>query len=300
MIARYGFSRRLRRMGNLLSPRCVVIIIFTLLPSSISMSSCHKPPLEDGMEALVTAYGKVRLIEPRMYGGFHAGRYDPDSGAGLVDKSSLDRAQDLILREVGNRSDPAALLARGRLNLAMGRCEDALPLLRKASKLLPASADVQNDLGACLYQTEKYEDALDQFGQALALQPASKEALFNEALCYQKLLLNDAAGVRFEKLLHNKDDGDWAVEVRQRHQLVTRPLSASKAAGNPRSDFDDAISRRDSERAKAVIDANFDVTWGHTLFGCSEDYLTASLANDRPKAADFLSNMELAGAVFIE
>src|SRR5215471_15105042 len=191
----------------------VLPIVAACLSESCSFLS-HRSPLERGMEALVTAYSKTRLIEPRMCGGFHAAKYDPEGGTALVDQTSLSKAQDLILGDIGNRTDAAAQFARGRLNLAMGQCKDALPLLRRAAKLMPSSADVQNDFGACLYQLERYEDALDQFQRALAVNPTLKESLFNEPLSYQKLLLSEEASKRFEKLVTIQKSRDWASEAR--------------------------------------------------------------------------------------
>src|SRR5687768_17531642 len=52
--------------------------------------SPSKSPGERATEALVEAYSKRRLIEPRLSGGFLAGVYDPDSdGSANIDTKKL-------------------------------------------------------------------------------------------------------------------------------------------------------------------------------------------------------------------
>src|SRR5215467_3153415 len=118
MTARNGPNRRQEPGSILPSLRRLTIAALPIVSAYLSVSCSflsHKSPMEQGMAALVKAYSKTRLIEPRLCGGFHAGKYDPAAGVALVDQASLSKAQDLILGDIGNRTDPDALSARGRL-----------------------------------------------------------------------------------------------------------------------------------------------------------------------------------------
>src|SRR5690242_20309999 len=56
----------------------------------------HRPALERGMSALVKAYAKRRVIEPRLSGGFHAGAYRPADGLDSIDAGQLEQAIEMI------------------------------------------------------------------------------------------------------------------------------------------------------------------------------------------------------------
>src|SRR5262249_24854386 len=157
--------------------------------------------LDQGMNALVKAYAKQRLIEPRLSGGFRAGEYRPASDSDLVDHGQLHSAVDLIGSVVAERNDLEALLAEGRLFLAQAKTSEAIRFAKAAVKESPLCAEAHNDLGACFFLIGSFEKAIDEFGAALKRRPAMSEALFNRGLCYQRLQLRDAARDEFGRAL---------------------------------------------------------------------------------------------------
>src|SRR5262249_41966700 len=93
---------------------------------------------------------------------------------------------------------------------------------------------------------------------------------------------------------------DWAKEVQQRYERVSRPLAPSEVTVDPRAEFDTGIRNRDAEQVKRAIAASFDITWGRALFGCSEDYLNGSIQRDASKSSEVLAQMEVAATTFVE
>jgi CHAT domain-containing protein len=296
MIGRNG-SGRGSTSGLLSSRRLTVAIslIATCLSVSCSFFS-RKPTLERGREALVKAYSKGRLIEPRLCGGFQAGKYDPQSGGTLVDQASLEKAQDLILGEVGNRTDPTALLERGRLNLAMGRCQDALPLLKDASKGAPDAADAHNDLGACLLEMGKYEDALVEFDKAVAINPTMVEGRFNRGLCYGKMLLANSARSELNPFLSEERDQGWKEEVERRINELETP--APKSPSETVSELKEAQESGDRQRLGDILDHNFNLLIGYGLSGLVKTYLDSVAAGNAEAARDSLRQIKLVGDAF--
>ena len=55
-----------------------------------------------------------------------------------------------------------------------------------------SEADTVNE-GVELYNSQRYEDALSKYDEALNANPQCKEALFNKGLCYQALNDNNKA-----------------------------------------------------------------------------------------------------------
>jgi CHAT domain-containing protein len=285
------------------STKLLAIIAAGILGPAVAFGilSCRpKPTIENGMKALVRAYSKKRMIEPRLSGGFHAGSYDANSKDQVGDKAALEEAQDMILAEAANRVDPGAQLARGRLLLATGDWDKALPLLRQAAGDMQSRADVRNDFGACLFQKERYDDALDEFNQALELDPEMREALFNRALCYQQLLLFDAATADYTRFLEADRDPGWIAEAKRRSNQVSQPITPEKTWKEIISDFDSSVDGGDSERTSAVIKANFEVTWSHVLIPSSEHYLRLAVSGDAAKSNEALSRMGRVGRLFRE
>src|SRR5262249_41100899 len=298
MIGHKGSNGRQTSDSTLRSLRWLAIAIFPLVAGGLSVSCSflsRKPPLERGMEALVKAYSKTRMIEPRLCGGFHAGKYDPDSSDSLVDKTNLETAQDLILREVGNRSDAPAQLARGRLNLAIGRCQDALPLLREASEEIQ-KADVLNDFGACLLQMGKYEEALIEFDKAIALDSSTLETRFNRALCYRKMLLVGPARVDLNSVLSEEREPDWKAEVQTR--IDEMRSGESKTPAEILSDLRIAEESADKKQITAILDRNFTLLFGYSLSSLVKAYLDSTAAGDFNSAGDSLKQILLVGRDF--
>src|SRR5687767_10971182 len=195
----------LKRRAAFISWRWFVIgslVIIVLGVGALIAYKARGSPVERGTSALIDAFSRRRLIEPRLSGGFKGGEFNPSrDDASDIGVAELDRARGLIMDAVA-KGDPRAELAYARLLLSEGeRLDEARKYLRRAVASQPESADAHNDLGVCLIQQGKIEDAIEAFDDALKYQTDLPEALFNRALCFQRLLLRDAAGEDYERLL---------------------------------------------------------------------------------------------------
>src|SRR5262249_35733994 len=138
----------------------------------------------------------------------------------------LEKAIDMIGATLVEGDDLQAVIVKGRLLAAQGKNIDALRTLRSAVRTAPSSAEVRNDLGACLYSGGDIDAALDQFDIALKLNQRMPEALFNRALCYQHLQLPSAARFEFTRAAETERDRGWLTEIRDRLDQVSRPIGA--------------------------------------------------------------------------
>src|SRR4030095_2129631 len=92
------------------------------------------------------------------------------------------------------RDESSARVPYARLLISKSeKLPEAQKYLRRALASAPENPEAHNDLGVCLIEQGKLEDAIAAFDSSLQLKPDMPEALFNRALCYQRLLLKDPA-----------------------------------------------------------------------------------------------------------
>src|SRR5262245_27357793 len=198
-------ARPIKQRNSVISRRSVVFMSLIAVSVLIAIAIVYwlrGSQVERGTSALIEAFSKRRLIEPRLSGGFKCGQFNPasDDHSG-VETHELDKAKDLITEAAG-RGEPGGQLAYARFLLSGNdRLPEAAKYLRRVLTSTPDSPEEHNDLGVCLILQGKLEDALDQFESALEREADMPEALFNRGLCYERLLLRDAAGGDYSRLL---------------------------------------------------------------------------------------------------
>ncbi|MGH9826201.1 MAG: hypothetical protein ACREDR_23470, partial [Blastocatellia bacterium] len=140
-----------RRMSYTAVSRLVVVCLFCFTVAGLSLSACRKSqsPLDRGMAALVEACASKRLVEPRLSGGFHAGRYQPATApspdpASQLDSTLVHQANDEIAEGASSLPGPRAAFWHGRYLLATGKASEALEPLRMAAENLKNDAEAQN------------------------------------------------------------------------------------------------------------------------------------------------------------
>ncbi|HWO02880.1 MAG TPA: tetratricopeptide repeat protein, partial [Blastocatellia bacterium] len=255
---------------------------------------------ERGTSALVEAFSRRRLIEARLSGGFKAGHLNPDaSDRGGIDDDRLDTGRELVTKAAAT-GDPQAQLAYGRVLLLEGKQAPALRRIRSAVKSLPNSAEAHNDLGVSLFVEGKLEEALDEFEAALERLPDMPEASFNRALCYQRLLLNDAATDTLEHLVHIERDPGWLKEIDQRLQDVSRPPETQRSSSQAIAAFEAAVSDGRIDEARRLADIESEELGKHALWDLSIRQLQAGANGNQEEAARALVEIELIGGVLIE
>ena len=137
----------------------IVLLIF--IPAwliALPVYVFFRSPSIQGINTLIDATSSQRPIEPRLSGGFRAGKFiDGDSGG--IDNNRLNDARTLIFKAVSEGKNPLAQLALGKLRLIEGKTDEAVKPLRAALAAMPGNAEAHNDLGACLLEQGKIEEA---------------------------------------------------------------------------------------------------------------------------------------------
>jgi len=102
--------------------------------------------------------------------------------SGTADDPRLLLQQALMKRRI--EKYPADFFAHFNLGAALqalGKDEEALPMLSEAVRLRPSTATVHNNLAVCLAAVERFDDAVRELRQALALDPNYQSARYNLA-----------------------------------------------------------------------------------------------------------------------
>jgi CHAT domain-containing protein len=228
------------------------VLLFFMLRGSASVR---------GTRLLTEAFSKRRVIEPRLVGGFKGAAFNPTAEDKTgIDTTALEQAQDLIGGAVRD-NDPNSQMAYGRLLLLTGnRGAETLRRFRKAADSLPKSSLPHNDLGVCLIERGKLEDAIDEFNLALRLNADMPEALFNRALCYERLRLRDAATADYTRLLTTERDHSWINEIKQRQQSVSAAITPALQQSAIDAALNDAVTRENLDEATRIADQNLEVS----------------------------------------
>jgi CHAT domain-containing protein/tetratricopeptide (TPR) repeat protein len=282
-----------RKAIVLLLPAVVVLI-------PIVYKLTHRSPLQRAMSALVTGYSKRRLIEPRLSGGFRAGQYKPGTEDDLIDKESISYASALIGQVTNEDDSPEARLIEGRLYLCEGKTADASAPITRAMKELPNSAEVHNDFGSYLYQIGKYEDALAHYENALRLSPGMPAALFNQSLCYQRLLLLDSARDVMKSLATTERDSGWLEESRRRTQDFAGASNGAITEKSIIAELNDAIESGNDESVRTIASGNFKLMRKLGLVDLLTQYLQSAAQGNQEEADRSLARMRAIGKAVSE
>lgn len=275
------------------------LLITALAVGIITAKKLRGSPIERGSRALVRAFSNRRLIEPRLT-GFRGGEYRPPAGDDLsnIDESDFEEAQALISDAVA-KGDLSAQLPYAQLLLSKGeKLSEAQKYLRLAASKTPESAEPHNELGSCLMQQGKIEGAIEEFETALKLKAEMPEALFNRSVCYQRLLLRDAASEDFRRLLEIERDPSWRNEIERRYQETSGPLAGRRKQAEVLDALHSSLARQDTEEAKQIADLNFDVVLKHGRVEAAVEYLKNAVAGNQEEAGRTLYELKWMGRYF--
>ncbi|MEK6409122.1 MAG: CHAT domain-containing protein [Acidobacteriota bacterium] len=275
----------------------ILALIVVLIVAIVIAYKARGSDVERGTAELVEAFSKRRLFEPRLSGGFKGGEFRPSVGdASDIKSSEVERARDLITNAAA-KGEPRSQLAYARL-LLLSEAEklpEALKCLRRAVASEPDSDEAHNDLGVCLIQQGKLEDAIEEFDAALRHRTDMPEALFNRALCYERLLLRDAAAVEYGRFVEVEHDSGWQDEGRRRLQEVSSPLAPQKREADIIAAFDAQIAAKSIEEAKRFADHNLQVMIKHASERLPREYLKDLVEGRLQQAQQALFLIELIG-----
>jgi CHAT domain-containing protein len=286
-------GHRRRRLVWLLSLSIIAICAFGIWYWQ------SRSPGERATRALVEAYSKRRLIEPRLSGGFHAAVYDSNANDKTnIDLEKLKEAEKYLQDEQSYNNDTKHAL--GRMLLASRDSNKAIIALRPLSADKSASAEIDNDFGVCQFVQGRTVEALDAFNRALEKKPAMSEALFNRALCYNELQLWDAARDDLIRLQATEEDDGWAVEIRRRLDEVSRPIQPPEKPGKIIKSFNKAIANGRMDEAREIASRNPDKLREHGLGQVVKDYTQAIRASDTTRTRREKAKLELIGKLLAE
>ena len=253
-------------------------------------------PAMRGIKALVEATSKVRTIEPRLTGGFQAGKYvEGEDGLKEIDKGQLDEARRQILKAASEGKDLKTELALGMLHLIEKKPEDAMKVLGTIADRFPDDAEARNVFGVCLFENGKLEESLDQFDKAMSLDPQMIEAKFNRALCYQRLLIKNEAQEQFDEYVKIERDPAWLEEAKGRLEEVKCSLDPAEQKNEIREAFQEAFDENDFDTTKKIASKNIEVLANYASDEGAIEYLKEALAGNKERAEHVLSEVEYIG-----
>lgn len=282
-----------------------LVVIIALLTAALAVAAflIRRPRgsrVERGTHGLIEAFSTRRLIEPRLSGGFKCVEYKPADQEPLAPNSGLDQAKDLIFDAVSN-GEPGANLAYARLLLSEGKTEsDPASYLRLALAAEPENAEAHNDLGVCLIQQAKLEDAIDEFEVAMKSKPDMPEPLFNRAFCYKQLMLSAPARDDLNHAAQSEPNSDWRKEIARRIDELPSEPEEEIAAFDPVAEFDAAFTANQIDEATKIADQNSESLRVHAVWDVAIRYLERAAAGDKPGAERALSELDLIGTVLIK
>lgn len=198
------------------------------------------------LQALVSAVGTDRTVEPRLTGGF---AYAPVRGVvrgpdTRVPTASPDVriAAAVLEKKAVARRTPTALDSLGIAYLVVGDIERAVQVLEEAAERARPNAQVLSNLSAAYLvrgrqnnQPQDFPKALAMADRAVKANPTLAEASFNRALALECLSLADQALGAWRDYLTIDDRSAWADEARSHlHRLDAMRGHNSIPAATPR------------------------------------------------------------------
>ena len=272
------------------------LLITTLAGLILIAKQLRGSDVDRGSKALIEAFSNRRMIEPRLSGGFQGSEFSPTlEDMSGVKTEEFERARELITGAAAG-GDSSADLPYARLLLTKSeKLPEALKYLRRAVARAPESAEAHNDLGVCLIQQGKLENAVEEFEVALKLRSDMPEALFNRALCYQRFSLRDAASEEFSRLREIERDPSWRNEIDRRYQEVSRPLDVRRKQAEIVEALHSALARQDVAEAQRIADLNFDFALKHGRVEATIEYLKAAVEGNEEQAARALHELKWIG-----
>jgi tetratricopeptide (TPR) repeat protein len=162
------FARALTLSQSALSKRPGDFRIWTLRGMAAAGVGSRTAALSDYESALKLAPNYLPALEGAAQTEFQMGR---------------DAARPLLERVLIQRPDDATSHAMlGVLDYRKRNCADAIEHFQKAAGVIASQPGALSEYGACLGFLNRDEDAVTVFAQALALDPARREARYNLAL----------------------------------------------------------------------------------------------------------------------
>ena len=238
----------------------------------------------------------------------------PNDAASL----SMERAFSYFRDAIDEQPGPDSHYALGQFYLAKGEPDKAIQQFNQALEGMPKNAKLHSDLGVALLEMAKRETAKDLQGEgsdngptylfqslehlnrALELDDSLLEALFNRALCYERMQLPQAEA-EWRAYLSRDANSPWADEAK-RH-LENIEVQKQKTAQNDKGQFKEflnAYETGDRPMAWKVISQTREMITGRPIwwrllngFFRSEASRQFEEANGKIEALRYVGKLEL-------
>lgn len=284
----------------------VIALIVAGLGFGVWRVAFYQSEVDKGLTELRAAYRGQRPTESRLtvnfdYAPLRKTRGDaPSTG----DEKARTRAEFLLLEAAKNPSNAEARHALGLLYLSETKFDRALEELYFAEKLAPGNAKLYSDIGAALFEKAvqaedegKFDEVAENLAlslkfinQALEIDDARLEALFNKALVLQKMKLTNQAREAWQKYLEKDAGLTWANEARRNLELLKQQSGSSKDKSQILQDYLDAFHKKDNARAWEIASQTKELVTGVMIQQqLAQKFLEANGQNRKDEADELLS-----------
>jgi CHAT domain-containing protein len=286
------------------SPRsAVAFCLFAFLVSAFFapfFAGCRSrdaSDLADAWRALRRAGAAGRSSEARLSGmEFHV--------SGTPSAQAALGAPETVVARLAERARAGDFEARRALAWRSAAAGDFIHARREMQRLsrrldaapLAVRADFHNDFGVVLYEiakiehdVEAFDQALREFGRALADAPDHREARFNRATLFQRLSLVVTARAEWDDYLKRDAESAWATEARARRAASDRPPQTADAL---KREFDRFFEAGKLDAAQALVSENLATLCNYALEDLLDRHLAGTPADARARdAADFIGGV---------
>ncbi len=222
--------------------------------------------------------------------------------------NKLRRIENTLLEAVAKDPTAENRRALGIFYLTQRKFTDAIRELENAARLDGKNAKIRNDLGSAYFELAKTESdekrletlakALENFSQAVELNPNLLEALFNKALCLQELRLYNQAKETWSLYLEKDANSDWANEARKYLERLENLKTTSKTKEQVLDDFLNAYRNGNENPAWKIHSQTKEMISGVWLpEQLSRRFLEARLENDVGKTRESIEALKFIGAL---
>jgi tetratricopeptide (TPR) repeat protein len=166
--------------------------------------------LQGDIKAAEAAFLKVTEMDPEYADGW------VNVARARITEGNLAGAEEMLQKALARDANLAKThFFLGTVKKGLGRYDEALEHLRRASALYPRDRVVLNQVGRTLFLERKYQDAIAAFQRVLEVDPEDLQAHYNLMLCWQGL--GNAERARQEQALYERFKADEA------SQFITGP-----------------------------------------------------------------------------
>src|SRR5262245_39055609 len=239
-------------------------------------------------------YRDARVLQARVTGGFTHQQYVTTRGSG--DFAGVDESQRVALlselnQEVTANQGAAARHNLGRLFILRGDLDLAERQFLLALNEAPRDAGLLADLGALYYErslkegsegNDLLEKAIEHTSKAIEADPKLSEALFNRALCYERMNLFLQAESDWTQFLILDGGSPWAEEARAHlDKLRERATRLEKLEQTVQNEFRAAETADDESGMRELVTRHFVPVQNLAMDQLFDRYLSAAIAGEK-------------------